>query len=54
MGFDNGGDRRGGDQWVARLVWRRLVSGEIDGSGFDFAIDFGWMARLGFDFAQRE
>ena len=21
---------------------------------FDFAIDFGWMARLGFDFAQRK
>ena len=40
VGFDDGGDRRGGDQWVARLVWRRLVSGEIDGSGFDFAINF--------------
>ena len=43
MGFDeidvdvdNSGDRHGGDHWVVRLVWRRLVGGEIGGSGFDF------------------
>ena len=31
MGVDNGGDRRGGDWWVARLAWRRSVGGEIGG-----------------------
>ena len=59
---DNGGDRHGADRWVARLAWRRSVGGKIGGLGFDFAwvlsfdfaIDFDWMARLGFDFAQRE
>ena len=39
----------GGDRWVARSV-----GGEIGGSSFDFAMNIGWMARLGFDFAQRE
>ena len=30
------------------------MGGEIGGLGFDFAMNFGWMARLGIDFAQRE
>ena len=63
MGFDNGGDRcgfrwdqhgcdNGGDRWVARSVdWVLILLWILS---FDFAIDFGWMARLGIDFAQRE
>ena len=61
-GSCNGGDQRRGDQrveidvgfdeWVVQ--WWRSVGGEIGGSSFDFAMNFGWMARLGFDFAQRE
>ena len=42
VGVDNGGDQRGGDRWVVRLVWWRSVGGEIDGSGFDFAMNFGF------------
>ena len=54
-GLCNNRDQRGGDRWVEigvgfdkrvvqrwRLAWWRSVGGEISGSGFDFAMNFGF------------
>ena len=53
--IDGWWDCRGGDRWIGFLFfyefWVLILLWILS---FDFAIDFGWMARLGFDFAQRE
>ena len=50
--IDGWRDWHGRDWWVVRSVdWVLTLLWILS---FDFAIDFGWIARLGFDFAQRE